>query len=110
MAYRQSSGRTQAQQPFFIPGKPGILLAISAQPAVNGPAEQGADDRGGPEQPQLLDGPAADEKGYPGAASRVDGRVGDRDADQVDQREAHADGDGRQPLGRAFVGRPMDAP
>jgi len=87
-----------------------ILLAIPAQPAVNGPAEQGADDRGDPKQPQLLDGPAADEQGDPGAASRVDGRVGDRDADQMDQREAQADGDGRQPLGRAFVGRPVDAP
>jgi len=25
-------------------------------------------------------------------------------------KEAQADGDGRQPLGRAFVGRPVDAP
>jgi len=34
-----------------------LLLSAAAQPAVDCPAEQGADDRGDPEAPQLLDGP-----------------------------------------------------
>jgi hypothetical protein len=38
-----------------------MLLFIRAQPAVNGPAEHGADDRSDPEQPQLLNGPTTNE-------------------------------------------------
>lgn len=67
-------------------------------------AEDGSDDWGYPEEPELADGPSADEDRYGGVARGVDGGVGDGDEDEVDQREAEADGDGREALGSALVG------
>lgn len=88
--------------------KPKILLAIPAQPAVNGSAERGSNDRADPEKPKLLNGPSAYKKCDSGAAGRVDGCIGDRNADQMYQGEAQPDSDGRQLQGRTLVGGAMD--
>ena len=73
---------------------PGDLgRGLLAEPAVEDAAERAADQRRDPEQPELRQRPAADEQRRAGAAGRVDRGVGDRDADEVDQRQAEADGD-----------------
>lgn len=68
----------------------GSVLVVS-DGAVDHGAEYGADDRRDPEEPELSDGPAAGEHGHARAARRVDGRVGHRDADQMDERQAEPD-------------------
>ena len=68
----------------------------------------GADDRRDPEQPELLERPAADEQRRTGAARRVHRRVGHRNADQVDQRERETDreaGEARRALARCVAPR-----
>lgn len=55
------------------------------KPAIVDAAQNSSDDRCDPEEPQLLDGPAAGKQGHAGAAGRIDRGVGDRYADQVDQ-------------------------
>ncbi len=77
--------------------KSGFFLA--GDDRVNNPGERGADDGGEPEEPELLDGPAADEERGSGAAGGVHREIGDRDADEVDQREPEADGDRREACG-----------
>lgn len=76
--------------------------------AMNECADDGADDWRGPEQPELRDRPVADEDCDAGAACGVHRAVGDRDRDQVDEREGEADGDGREALRRAFRGGSED--
>src|SRR5258705_11317907 len=61
-----------------------------------------------PEEPELTERPAAGEDCGAGAAGGVDRGVGDRDADEVDQREAEADGDGGEAFGCALVGGAED--
>src|SRR5262245_59276128 len=56
---------------------------FAADPVVDHAADHGADQRSDPEQPELAQGPAADEQRGPGAAGRVDRGVGHRDADQM---------------------------
>ena len=72
---------------------------------IDDPGEYRADDRCHPEQPELTDRIAAHEQRGAGRAGRVHRRVGDRDRDQVDQRQAQADRD-RRKAGRhaALVG------
>ena len=43
-----------------------------------------------PEQPELTESPTADEDRGTGAAGGIDRGVGDRDADEMNQREAEA--------------------
>ena len=74
----------------------GSGLFLAGDERIDDAREDGADDRRDPEQPELREGPAADEERRAGAAGRVDREVGDRDADQVDQRQAEADGDRRE--------------
>src|SRR5260221_13698884 len=69
-------------------------------------ADDGADDRGYPEQPELLQRPAADKQRRAGAPRRVHRGIRHRNADQVDQREAEADRNRRETRGRAPVRRP----
>ena len=70
---------------------------LIAQPAIDNAADSAADQRRNPEQPELLQGPAADEQRRAGAARRVDRGVGDRNADQMDQAPAR----GRSPAARS---------
>ncbi len=71
-------------------------------------ADDGSEDGCYPEEPELTECPAADEDRGAGAAGGVDRGVGDRDADEVDQREAEADGDGSEAFGGALVGGAED--
>src|ERR1019366_4024001 len=57
-----------------------------------------------PEEPQLTDRPSADKHRGTGAARRIHREIGNRDADQVDQRQPKADGDRREALRGAPVG------
>src|SRR5262245_33768219 len=75
---------------------------------ISATGEDRAEDGGDPEEPELLEGPAADDEGWTGAARRVDGEVRDRDTDEVDDGEAEADGDGREALRRAAIGGAED--
>ena len=74
---------------------------------VEEPSQQAPDQRRHPEQPQLADSPEiASSRHHDRRASgarRVYRGVSDGDADQVDQREAEADGQRRESLGRALV-------
>jgi hypothetical protein len=69
----------------------GSKSARKTTPASSAPAI-GAN----PEEPQLLHRPAADEERRSGAACGVHRRVGNRDADQVDEGEAEPDGHARE--------------
>ncbi len=71
-------------------------------------ADDCSEDGGYPEEPELTECPASDEDRRAGAAGGVDRGVGDRDADEVDEREAEADGDGGEALGGALVGGAED--
>lgn len=78
--------------------KPGLykgLITFFQQGAIQHAAEDPADDRHDPEQPQLLQRPAALENRYRGAARRVDRGVGNRNADQMDEGQRQADSDGK---------------
>ena len=68
-------------------------VGLLAQPAIEHAAERAADERRDPEHPELRQRPAADEQRRAGAARRVHRGVGDRDADEVDEGQAEADGD-----------------
>jgi hypothetical protein len=46
-----------------------------------------------PEQPELLESPAADDEGGTSAARRVHGEVRDRNADQMNECKSQSDGD-----------------
>src|SRR5215510_11560991 len=62
------------------------------QRAVQEAAERRAHDRRDPEQPELRDRPPPDEERRPGAARRIHRRVGDGNADEVDEGERQTDG------------------
>ena len=79
------------------------LVPLPRDARVDEPGQQSADDRRDPEEPELLDRPAADEERGARAPRGVHGDVRHRDADQVDQREAEADRDRREPGRGALV-------
>src|ERR1043166_4723915 len=81
---------------------------LARNPGVERARQNRADYGGDPEQPELRDGPAAREYGRAGRARRVDRSVRHRDRDQVNQRQAEADGDGREALRGARVCRAED--
>jgi hypothetical protein len=56
-----------------------VRSLFAQQRPVNAFPEDAADNRGQPEQLQLMQSPSADEDGGAGAACRVDGEVCDRD-------------------------------
>ena len=66
---------------------------IACHPAVEKPGQRCADNGRGPEQPELLQGPAADEDRLAGAARRIDRCIGHRNANQMDQSQTQANGD-----------------
>jgi len=88
----------------------GFSLILLRDRGVEQSRDCGAHDRGDPEEPQLLQRPAAHENCLAGAARRVDRSVGHRNADQVDQGQPQPDRDRRTALGRPFVGRAEDKP
>src|SRR5579862_767623 len=61
---------------------------------VDDPSDYAAEDWRGPEQPELLDGPGADEECRRRAAGWIDRKIGDRYADEMNERQSQADGDG----------------
>ena len=63
-----------------------------------------SDDRGDPEHPERRECPSADNECRTGAPGRVDGSVGDRNTDQVDQRKTEADSQPGKPFGGALAG------
>src|SRR5262245_44761472 len=74
---------------------------LCAEPAVDNPAQDRANDRGHPKEPELAKRPAACEQRGARAASWIDRGVGHRDADQVNQRQAQTNGDRCESPGRA---------
>ena len=86
-----------------------LLAALAFGDALVGDtANHAAENRGYPEEPELLDGSAANEHGHSGRASRVHGGVGHRDRDKVDEREAETDGDRGKASRCAAVGGTHD--
>ena len=83
------------------------LACIRADRLVDETADQPADDGRQPEQPQLLQGPAARDQGGTGAACRIDRGVGHRDRDQVDQRQRQPDRDRCETRGARLSVDPM---
>lgn len=75
-----------------VPAESFLLLA--GKNRIDDSGKSRADDGRDPEQLELCDGPAADEQRGAGAAGGHR-EVGDRDADQVNQRQSEADGEGR---------------
>ena len=70
---------------------------VARHPAMEEAGSGGADDRHYPEQPQLLQSPATDKDRLTGTTSWINRGIGDRDADQVNQRQAQANGNRRKP-------------
>lgn len=89
-----------------------LLFALAAlafgDALVCNTANHATENRGDPEEPKLLDGSAANEHGHSGRAGRVHGGVGHRDRDEVDEREAEADGDRGKACRSAAVGSAHD--
>ena len=81
---------------------------VRGQPAVDGSGQERTHDRRYPEEPELAEGPSADEQGRAGAPSRVHRRVGHGDADEVDEGQSEADGDRGEARGRSTVSGPED--
>ncbi len=75
------------------------LGLLTAHPAIDDAGDHRTQQRRDPEQPQLRQRPAADKHRGPCAARGIHGRVGDGDADQVDQRQAQANASGAKPFG-----------
>ena len=87
-----------------------LLLAALAfgDALVSDTADHAAQNRGDPEEPELLDGRTANEHSHSGRAGRVHRRVGHRDRDEVDEREAEADGNRGKACRCATVGGAHD--
>src|SRR4051812_37839299 len=71
---------------------PGVLLfdaldgrrpLVTKEGWVGDTCQSGADERRQPKQPKLLERPTADEDRRSGAARRIDGKIGHRNADEV---------------------------
>src|SRR5690242_18405482 len=60
---------------------------LGGETAIDEPSESASKERGQPEEPQLRERPSADEQRGSGAARRIHGGVGHRNANQVDQCE-----------------------
>ena len=84
------------------------LLGSAEEGVGDEAADDGSEDGGHPEEPELTHRPASDEECRASAAGRVDGGVGDGDADEVDEGEAEADGDGGEALGGTLIGGAKD--
>ena len=86
-----------------------LLLALAFGDALVGDtADHATENRGDPEEPELLDGSTADEHGHSGRACRVHRGIGHRDRDEVDEREAEADGNRGEACRCATVGGAHD--
>ena len=81
---------------------------LVAKPAINHAAENTADQRRDPEQPELRDRGAADDERRAGAARRIDRRVGHRNAHEINERQAQADRQRRKTRRRLAVCRAHD--
>jgi len=77
---------------------------VMAEPPIHAASGRATEQRRKPEQPQLLQRPAADEQRRSSAARGIHRRIRNGDADQVDQREAQPDRDWREALRRIAVG------
>ena len=77
---------------------------LAADHPIDHACERRPDQRCEPEQPELLQSPAAGEQRRPGAAGRIHRRVGHRDADEMDQSQAEPDGDRCKAARRVAVG------
>jgi len=75
---------------------------------VNQRAKYRADDRRNPEDPQLGHGPIPDKHRDARASSRINRRVRDRNADEVNQGETQTNPDWGESLGSALIGRTQD--
>lgn len=71
-------------------------------------ADHATENRGYPEEPELLDGSAANEHGHGSRAGRVHGGVGHRDRDEVNEREAETDCDWSKACRSAAIGSAHD--
>ena len=87
-----------------------LLFAALAfgEALVSDTADHAAENRGDPEEPELLDGSTANEHSHSGRAGRVHRRVGHRDRNEVDEREAEADSDRGKACRSATVGGAHD--
>ena len=89
-----------------------LLFALAAlafgEALVAHTTDDATENRGDPEEPELLDGGPTNEHGHSGRASRVHGGVGHRDRDEVDEREAEADGNRGETCRSATVGSAHD--
>src|SRR6185369_5942713 len=83
-------------------------VSTAEQTRISDSSECSASDRRKPEQPELTERPATDEHCRPGAARGIDGQVGNRNANQVDQGQRETDWDGREAGRRTTVGRAED--
>ena len=81
-----------------------LPLRLTAQPAIDDAAEDAADERRDPEQPELRERRTADDQCRSGGARGIDRRIGDRNAHKVNKRQAEADGQ-RRKAGRRFAVR-----
>ncbi len=67
-----------------------------------------AENGGQPKQPKLIQGPTTQDERRPCASCWVDGDVGDGDPDEMNERQAQSDSDGRKPDWSLPVRRPHD--
>ena len=68
-----------------------LPVRLAARPAIVNAADDAADEQHDPEQPELRERRAANDQRRPGRARRIDRRIGDRNAHEVNQRQAKAD-------------------
>lgn len=83
---------------FFLPMTEGSVFE-RADEFIDHGSEGASDERGDPEQLELLHGPAAGKNGHGRAAGWIYRRIGHRNADQVDQGQTQTNRDWRKPLG-----------
>ena len=80
---------------------PNLSFRVAGDEGIDQFCQCGSDHRGDPEEPKLSECPPSHEERGAGAARGVDGEIRGRDSDQVNEREAKADRDGRE----ALIGR-----
>ena len=81
---------------------------IPSDPAIHDACDSRAQQRRQPEQPQLRQRPAAHEHGRACAARRIHRRVGDGNADEVNECEAQTDGNRCEAFGGIAMSGPQD--